>query len=271
VTFVGGDPNGYYGRFTIEETAAVEALLASLRKAQKLLVTPVGGAGAKKGDASDVSDISMRGAVAALVWIDEQQLRLGTPSALIRRGDRSISSIPPQPKAPVVRVGRPIRAEGAPKPLPAGVESALLAKAKALCGQDEQTRAEEVHALGLDTALHAYTCPEASGAYNLVSVFLIVRNASPETARAVEFALPIRIGRLRTDPGVAHVAINGGLDPATMTLSSFSKGRGIGDCGTAEDWAWDGRAFRLTRLRHMPRCFGVLEEDWPVLYRAELK
>jgi hypothetical protein len=64
---------------------------------------------------------------------------------------------------------------------------------------------------------------------------------------------------------------NAGFDPSTMTLSSFSKGRGLGDCGTAEDWGWDGQAFRLTLLRFMAHCFGVPSEDWPILYRAERK
>jgi Protein of unknown function (DUF1176) len=269
VTFKGGgsDP---YGRFVIEDRAAVEAVFASVRKAQMLLVTPIGHPGGEKSD-TDISEVSMRGAVAALLWIDEQQQRLGTPTALVRRGDRPVSSIPPQPKVPLVRAARPAAAAGAPKPLPPNVDSALLAKAKELCGQDEQTRLEEVIPLGPDTSLRAYTCPENSGAYNLTSVFLIVPDANPGAARAVELTHPIKIGRLRADPGNAPLAINAGFDPSTMTLSSFNKGRGIADCGTAEDWVWDGQAFRLTSLRYMPRCFGVLDEDWPVLYRAERK
>jgi uncharacterized protein DUF1176 len=265
VTFKGGGPDDH-GRFEIEDEATVEAVLAGLRKAQKLRLTPAGRPGGEK-SGDNISDVSMRGAVAALLWIDEQQLRAGTPTALIRRGDRPVASIPPPPKAPVVRAARPVN--GTPRPLPASVEGALLAKAKVLCLQDEKTRAEEVKLLGPDTALHAYSCPEASGAYNLVSVFLIVRNASPQTARAVELTLPIGIGRLRADAGLAKMAINAGFDESTMTLSTFSKGRGFGDCGTAEEWVWDGEAFRLTSLRHMPRCFGVPPDDWPVLYRAE--
>ena len=267
VIFKGGASDYVFGRFAIEDPAAVEAVLASLRKAQKLLIGRPGDG--KKSD-SDLTGVSMRGAAAALLWIDEQQLRVGTPTALVGRGDRPASSIPPQPEAPVVRAARP--ANAAPKPLAAEIEAALLAKAKReLCGDDEQTRVEAVNVLGPDTTLHAYACPEGSGAYNLVSVFLIVRDGSPESARAVDFTLPVKIGRLRTDPGLAYMAINGGFDPATITLWTFSKGRGIADCGTEEEWIWDGQAFRLTSLRHMPRCFGVPPDHWPVLYRAERK
>ena len=56
-----------------------------------------------------------------------------------------------------------------------------------------------------------------------------------------------------------------------MTLNTFSKGRGIGDCGTEEAWVFDGKAFQLAELKLMSDCKGVLPEDWPVVYRAQVK
>jgi hypothetical protein len=53
-----------------------------------------------------------------------------------------------------------------------------------------------------------------------------------------------------------------------MTLSSLALGRGVGDCGVAAEWAWDGKAFRLMRAIMMSSCRGVPVEDWPVLFRA---
>jgi Protein of unknown function (DUF1176) len=271
VTFKGGGTDIFdYGSFVLEDRTSIEAVLASLRKAQTLLIMPIDRSTGKKSD-TDKTEVSMHGAVAALLWIDEQQQRLGTPTALVRRGDRPTSSIPPQPKAPTVSAAPAATAEGTRRPLPPGVDSALLAKAKELCGQDEQTHLEEVAPLGPDVSLHQFACPQSSGAYNLTSVFLIVPNANPEAARSVEFTYPFKIGRLRAEPGLLPQATNAGFDPSTMTLSSFSKGRGLGDCGTAEDWVWDGQAFRLALLRFMPRCFGVVSEDWPILYRAERK
>ena len=56
-----------------------------------------------------------------------------------------------------------------------------------------------------------------------------------------------------------------------MALSTFGKGRGLGDCGTGEEWVWDGKAFRLALLKTMPHCKGIPIDDWPTLYRAERK
>ena len=39
-----------------------------------------------------------------------------------------------------------------------------------------------------------------------------------------------------------------------MTMLTFGKGRGIGDCGDISAWVWDGTAFRLTRYDLMPDC-----------------
>ncbi len=67
------------------------------------------------------------------------------------------------------------------------------------------------------------------------------------------------------------MAVNPGFDEKTMTISTFNKGRGLGDCGTDEEWVWDGNVFRLARLRMMPHCRLILLPDWPVLHRAERK
>jgi hypothetical protein len=56
-----------------------------------------------------------------------------------------------------------------------------------------------------------------------------------------------------------------------MTLRTFNKGRGIGDCGDEESWIWDGKTFRLAEVKTMPHCRGVPGDDWPVIYRAERK
>jgi len=257
-----------YGRLVIDDPAAAETLVASLRKAQTLVLSRIDPPGSAKSD-PEKSELSMSGAVAALLWIDEQQQRLGTTTALIRRGDRPPSSISPQPKAPVVQAAKPLPTDSAPKSLPPGVAGTLAAKAKALCGDDDETRLEDGIRLGRDTSLYGYSCPSSSGAYNLHSVFLIVPEANPQAARAVDFAYPIKLGSSVAESGKAFTTTNASFDKETMTLSTFAKGRGLGDCGTAEDWVWDGQNFRLTLLRIMPHCKGIGDDDWPVLYRAE--
>lgn len=49
-------------------------------------------------------------------------------------------------------------------------------------------------------------------------------------------------------------------------LSTYAKGRGIGDCGTAERFAWDGEMFRLIERREMNQCRG--SPHWITVWRA---
>jgi hypothetical protein len=61
--------------------------------------------------------------------------------------------------------------------------------------------------------------------------------------------------------------VNGQYAPETGELTFFSKGRGIGDCGSAGAYAWTGDRFALTDYRTLEGCRGVGSEDWPVLWR----
>jgi hypothetical protein len=149
---------------------------------------------------------------------------------------------------------------------------ALIAKGRALCGEeDEGSKLEDTWPLGGNQFLYSFTCPDSSGAYNYHYGLLIAAAGNAQTARPVKFGWPEKIGDLHEDPSTDAVTTNPAFDPKTMTLTTFSKGRGIGDCGSAEDWIWDGKAFRLALLKVMPHCKGIPLDDWPVLYRAERK
>jgi hypothetical protein len=52
---------------------------------------------------------------------------------------------------------------------------------------------------------------------------------------------------------------NGGWDAKTRTLSSYAKGRGIGDCGVSQTYAWDGTRFRLIDQNVMGECRGSID------------
>jgi hypothetical protein len=253
-----------FGRIVIDDPAAVDTMIAGLRKAQAIVVRRIDPPDGVKSD-PETSKISLSGAVAALLWIDEQQQRLGTPTAFIRRGDRPVSSITPQPKAPVVHAAKLPAA--APRPLLPAEAKVLTAKARELCSDDGRISLDDTWRLSPDMSLHGFSCPGISGAYNAASVFLIASDGKPQAARPVTFVYP---------PGIAAaageaLAINAGFDKSTMTLSTFNKGRGLGDCGAQEDWVFDGRTFQLVLLRKMARCKGVSTDDWPVHYQAEGK
>ena len=254
-------------RVVLTDTVSADMLIASIRKAEKIIVTRTDPPGKKQPSDPLVSEISMSGAVASLLWIDEQQKRLGTATALIRKGDKPASAAPPQPKPAVIVAAKPATATP-----PSAHSPALIAKGRALCGEeDERSKLEEVWPLGGGQFLYSFTCPDTSGAYNYRHGFLIASGGNAQTARAVNFKWPVKIGDLVEDHSTDATATNPDFDPKTMTLSTFSKGRGIGDCGSREEWVWDGKAFRLALVQIMPHCKGIPLSNWPVLYRAERK
>ncbi len=254
-------------RVVLTDIVSADTLIASIRKAEKIVITRKDPPGKKEPTDPPVSDISMSGAVASLLWVDEQQKRLDTVTALIRKGNKPASAMPPQPKPTVIVAARPAAGKPPAKPVPA-----LIAKGRALCGEeDEGSKLEDTWPLGGNQFLYTFTCPDSSGAYNYHYGLLIATAGNPATARPVKFGWPLKVGDLQEDPSRDAISTNPVFDPKTMTLSTFSKGRGIGDCGASEEWIWDGKAFRLALLKIMPHCKGILLDDWPVLYRAERK
>ena len=94
-------------RVVLTDTVSADTLIASIRKAEKIIVTRTDPPGKKAPSDPLVSEISMSGAVASLLWIDEQQKRLGTVTALTRKGDKPASAVPPPPKATVIVAAKP--------------------------------------------------------------------------------------------------------------------------------------------------------------------
>ena len=246
--------------------AQPDLLIASIRKAQTIVVTREAAAGGTlTDDEKSPSTISLSGAAAALLWIDDRQKRIDTETALVRRGPKPARTMPPQPGMSVIVAAKP--AKGA---VPATLPPALLEKARKDCGDDEKAALEDTSRLGPGLLLYSFTCPGSSGAYNFHDIYYIVPDGKPAAARAVTFTWPIKVGDAEHD-GEKSGATNSSFDPKTMTLRAFSKDRGIGDCGTDERWVYDGKAFRLAELKLMSECKGVPPDDWPVLYRATVK
>lgn len=264
-TLVGeeGEANDYR-RTEIAKGQAADALIESIRRAKAIVVTRQFPDGKKSDDA--VTRISMSGAVASLLWIDDQQKRLDTVTALVRRGAKPASAVPPQPKAPVIVAARSSKAKAPEKHPPA-----LLAKGRKLCGDDdENSQIEEVNPLGGGQFLFQFTCPDSSGAYNFMNVFLIGPAGNVTALRPAVFRRPPGADDGGSD-GPPSGLMNPIFDPQTMTLTSFNKGRGYGDCGVEEQWVWDGRTFQLALERFMSECRRIPLDDWPVTWRAEVK
>jgi len=247
---------------TIQDAETSKAILAAVRKAATLTmtVTPAGAAQ----PAGDPISISLDGAMAAFAFMDEEQKRGGTVTALARPGERPASSIPAPPPLPRLVPLRHENSPAAPEALPQEIAQAWK-KSECAAQQGASIDDKELHRLGRDTLLAIMPC--GGGAYNGVPAFFLYRpNGEPRIER-LSFEDPTRskedVVQART-----NTLLNSSFDDEKLDLSFFSKGRGIGDCGARGNYRWDGRAFRLLTLMMMPPCNGIGTEGWITVWRS---
>jgi len=208
-------------RLVISDPKTMDTLVASLRKAKKLIVTRIDAPGATASDPA-VTEISLTGIVAAMLWIDDQQKRVGTVTALIKPGDKPAAAVPPPPAAPVVTA---VKIPSGPKPDKA--PAAVIAKARAVCEDKTIDEAEDATRLAADQVMYWFPCKDKSGAYNFLYALIIDQRGKP--LREVEFKLPREVAL--TAAGGVEMNMNPGFDESTQTMTLFNKGRGIADCG----------------------------------------
>ena len=203
-----------------------------------------------------VAPVSTRGSAGALLYMDEQQRRLGTTGALVRRGPAS--RVPPPPALPVI-TGPPPTAKPARTLRPARVRQ-LLGRETTTCEYAneldiESARLDARHSL----VLASYPC--GNGAYNLFSSAWIV----DEAGRPRRAAFDASGGMGEGD----DMLVNAGWDAKARRLTTFSKGRGLGDCGVGQTFAWDGARFRLVHQEVMDECRG--STDYITTWRARVR
>lgn len=209
------------------------------------------------------------GTSASLLWIDERQGRLNTTTALIRRGDQPASSVPAAPALPVITAAPAVSQAGfegdAPRPLPATLE-ALGDVEK--CREDTSFNdyiQKAVTAVRLDASTEMWGVPCGAGAYNIIYSYFLT-GAKGANPRPVDF--PGSNGQVLTSEYSPDGLVNPIYDPATRTITAFSKARGIGDCGALQTWTWTGRGFFMSREQVMGECWGMVSDFWPTTYRS---
>jgi hypothetical protein len=204
--------DGMKGRLSADQ---VRALLAALPRSTEIVWTAAG----------IRWRLSDRGAAAALLKMDEAQGRLGTPGALLRRGKRPESEVPPARPSPVVKA--------VPVPKERGNEAAWLARHDATiraalksalpkdAGCDRLTDSaadpEPLQVERLSGTARLVSTPCWRGAYNGGTGYWVVDANAPHRAVLV------------TDSGTDHEA---------GRLVASHKGRGLGDCWHATAWVW---------------------------------
>lgn len=205
----------------------VDALLAALRRDSAIAFV----AGDTRWKLSD------QGASAVLLKMDEFQGRLGTPGALVRKGDSDESqALPALPPPQIVIPAQPqtTAADLALADDPA-LRRAVLATVKeddcAPPAADSEEGELEVTRLSADKLLVSLTCWMA--AYNSGSGYWVVADKPPYAATLVTT--------------LASDYDNG-------QISSAQKGRGLGDCWSSRSWSWNGTAFVPTAVATTGQC-----------------
>ncbi|WP_189644793.1 DUF1176 domain-containing protein [Luteimonas gilva] len=250
-----GDANG--GALELQDPNAIAKFVDLARNAGAITI----------GRGQDSANLSLSGFSAALLLVDETQGRIGNETAWLRRGAKPASAVP---------------AAGALPALPPPPKSAALSRAQAtsliaavrrqqsklIAGEECDTSnpdlsPDSAYALSGDEALVLLNC--FNGAYQSASLGFRIDRAGRGPARRLVLQAPIRTG---DNDGRIDYFTNADYDPASATLSHAAKGRGLGDCGEAASWRFDGREFRLASYAYLGRCSGADPGDWPTLFRS---
>jgi hypothetical protein len=245
---VDGKSVAQVGGSVIEIGPALAAALAAGARVQ-VTTTP----GGKVGEAS------LGGLAAAMRYIDDKQKRVGTDTALVAKGAGKV--VPAPPSLPVVTL-TPV-----PSAPPARFRPADIKKYKGDDGCGVPADSFKPEAYRLDAAHTLVMVPSicGNGAYNYFTTALIIPNSGTPVAVA-KFDAPSSMGEPgNTDPSL----VNASYDAKTRRLSTYAKGRGLGDCGVAQQFAWDASRFRLVEQREMGECRGSV--DYIQTWRATVR
>lgn len=213
---------------------------------------------------NEVGKASLAGTAAALRYIDAQQGRVGARNAIV-----AFTGKPKAGKRPAVPVitARKITPNGT---LPD--TSALVALSESSpCAADRFGSTQDTaYSLGSGSngaprALVLLNC--GAGAYNFsTGVYLGQQDSKGKwtfapakfdygaTGFTAESAIPI--------------LVNANWEAQKQTITSYTKARGLGDCGSSESYVWEGEMFRLTAASFMGECRGSI--DWIPTWRADV-
>ncbi|HBT28635.1 MAG TPA: DUF1176 domain-containing protein, partial [Erwinia persicina] len=133
------------------------------------------------------------------------------------------------------------------------------------CSLDPLRREVSVSPLSDDKALLLVSCE--MGAYNVIDLAFEVTRTAPYVSKSITLTLPFSLPD-RSDNNLELV--NADFDAARGELLTFSKDRGLGDCGVATRWQYNGREFVLAEYAQEKTCDAWHSSDqWPVLWESQ--
>ena len=204
--------------------------------------------------AEEAVNVSLSGSSASLRYLDAEQKRDGGVTALVAKGGKPASEVPPPPAAPVVK-GSPVKSletlPSVPKNLPEANPD------------DCSDMAEGRFAVDLGEGHTLWGVCYGTGAYNYAYAIYIA------DAKGKVTPVKPQPGDL-ADEGVL-VLTNPYAPDGGKTIEAFNKGRGLGDCGDEDAYAWNGQELVLVRSTEMITCRGISSEDWIGTYQAVVK
>jgi len=210
--------------------AQVPALLAAALKGDKITLS----AGTKQWS------VSLSGAAAALLKMDDLQGRVGTPGALVHRGTKSEAEAPAVP-----------RVQPAQLPPTTDADRRLGPKLFAALPRDDDCpdfnrEGWQQAPLRLNSTSLLISHPCHNGAYQTGSRLWQVDDKAPFRARPVQ--LPQPDGSTSDTAVLETMSGEGG----TLSLNETAKARGIGDCWVTRDWTWTGAQLALVSGQESP-------------------
>ncbi|EXU74815.1 MULTISPECIES: DUF1176 domain-containing protein [Erwinia] len=208
--------------------------------------------------------ISLHGLKASLLLMDEVQGRLNGMSAWVKQGSRAASDVPPEPSMPVI-----VPPVNPPLALTRSESTGLIDFGTWRinadeCSLDPQRREVSVSPLNDKKALLLVSCE--MGAYNVIDRAYEVTRSEPYVVQQITLTLPF------APPGNTYKQmelVNAAFDPDTSQLVTFSKGRGLGDCGVTSRWQYTGSEFVLVEYAQEQTCDAWHgSDDWPTMWTS---
>jgi hypothetical protein len=233
--------------------AAAQDLVKRLRNAKTL-------------DLPEGKSVPLDGFAAALLRMDARQGRAGGETALLARGNRPASVVPPAPRLPRVPA-REITATLAKGEAQKLIDSARGAGAKTFSseGCDGKVEGMDPAAYALDETRALVLIPCIMGAYQGSYLGFLVQRRD---GAAALLDLPASYQGNDSSQATLTDLTEAAFAPQTGTLAMSAKGRGLADCGFAASWIWSGNGFVLSALSTQDACGGLQPGDWPTVFRS---
>ncbi|MDR8730971.1 DUF1176 domain-containing protein [Burkholderia pseudomultivorans] len=253
------------------DAATIDAWLAASRNAQTLSFGDPASASAS----ASTPSLSLAGLNAALLLIDDAQGRIGTVTALLRKGGRPAVAVPAAPTLPAAPTPAPPAARlsaAEQRPLVDAVLAKFGGDVKR-CAADmedemspqDRRKTSQATSLSADDALVSIPC-QTSSMYNHTDLWYRVRRSPPYAPTPVDFGENANAGL--DSASFVNELTQASYDPADATLSSIVRLRSAGDCGSSASWIFDGRRFVLSDVAINGTCNGMFPDQWPRLYRT---